>query len=49
MFTKCAGVSGRCQAGICHYCSHPENRNPVPIIPNGAIMLDTCPVSQGTE
>lgn len=49
VFTKCAGVPGRNQAGISYYCSHPENCNPVPVISSDTTVLDSCPVCNGTN
>ena len=44
VFSKCAGVPGRCRVGTSYYCSHPKNMDPVPVIPTGATILETCPV-----
>lgn len=44
VYTKCAGIDGRCRAGTSYYCSHPEIRDPVPLIPADCYVLDDCPV-----
>ncbi|WP_256623090.1 hypothetical protein [Methanolobus chelungpuianus] len=44
LYTKCAGIAGRCRAGTSYYCSHPEIGNPVPLIPADRCVLDDCPV-----
>lgn len=44
VFSKCAGVPGRTRVGTAYYCSHPDIKNPVPVITSIGNILEDCPV-----
>ncbi|MBP1909125.1 hypothetical protein [Methanolobus bombayensis] len=45
LFSKCAGIPGRNRVGTAYYCSHPEMKNPVPVIMSTGNILEDCPIN----